>query len=356
MTPSSYGEALDRLTILELKLSFIKDTNRLTDVQRERDELWNIVKDFIAGDQFHYDKLLEVNRIMWNIQDILHTNKALDTENELSLMRKLAVENQRRFRLKRTINENLGSRHREQKGYKGKRAFVLSHLGMGDHFFMNGAVRYLASFYDEVCVVVKEPYLQNLKQLYLNEPAVTFHVVHDDKDISPQFGCPFDTFKNATYDFDFVGLCGYHAKRTADVSENFPLQFYKDLNIPPEVIHTWSNIPSVGTDGIHEPHIFYHNKASNYEAQIPIQIEECLVINPSECMYPEGHKWYGAAKSWVNRPIMDYVGLMRTSKRMLMTDSSFFCMALMMGLSPEVWSRDGRTYRRVKPDLVEHCL
>jgi hypothetical protein len=270
-------------------------------------------------------------------------------------MKQLAVENQRRFRIKRTINETLGSKHREQKGYKGKRAFVLSHLGMGDHFFMNGAVRWLASQYDEVCVVVKEQYEKNLKTFYSDEPAVSFYVVKDDKDISPNFVCPFENFKEVATTYDFVGLCGYHRHSTP--VENFPLSFYSDMNIPTDVIHTWSNIPSKGGESLdNTPHIFYHNKASNFEAAIPVDTEEYLVINPSQNMYPHGHRWHSVAETWVGLPIMDYVDVMKSSKKLLVTDSSFFCMALMMGLQPELWSRRGRSYKNLKPDLIEHTV
>jgi hypothetical protein len=355
MTPSSYGEALDRLTILELKLEFIEDSKRKADVQQEYNDLWDLVKELVQKDQFHYNKLLEVNRIMWVIQDTLHEGKAHNKDQEYDLMKQLAVENQRRFRIKRTINETLGSKHREQKGYKGKCAFVLSHLGMGDHFFMNGAVRWLASHYDEVCVVVKEQYEKNLKALYSDEPAVSFYVIKDDSDISPKFGCPFERFKEVVSKYDFVGLCGYHRHSTP--IENFPLSFYSDMNIPTDVIHTWSNIPSMGTESLDAiPHIFYHKKASNFEAQIPVDTEECLVINPSQNMYTEGHRWYSVAEAWVGRPILDYVSIMKSSQKLLMTDSSFFCMALMMGLQPELWSRDGRSYKNLKSDLIGHTV
>jgi hypothetical protein len=104
------------------------------------------------------------------------------------------------------------------------------------------------------------------------------------------------------------------------------------------------------------PHLFYHNKASNFEAQIPVETEECLVINPSQNMYAGGHRWHSIAEAWVGRPIMEYVPIMKSSKKLLMTDSSFFCMALMMGLQPELWSRDRRSYKNLKSDLIEHTV
>jgi hypothetical protein len=73
-------------------------------------------------------------------------------------------------------------------------------------------------------------------------------------------------------------------------------------------------------------------------------------------MYSEDHRWYSVAEAWVGRPILDYVSIMKSSQKLLMTDSSFFCMALMMGLQPELWSRDGRSYKNLKSDLIEHTV
>lgn len=352
LAPSSYGEALDRLTILQLKLDYIQDKRR-EDVQVEFNDLFELVKDLIQKDKFHYEKLLEVNRIMWNIQDKLHEGKTQNKEEEYILMKQLAVENQRRFRLKRTINQNLGSKHREQKGYKGKRAFILSHLGMGDHFFMNGAIRYLATYFDEVCVVVKHQYEKNLQQLFKDEPSVSFFIVDTDKDISPAFGCPFETFQKAISGFDFVGLCGYH--KGSDVN-NFPKNFYTDLEIPEEIMFRWASFSCDSKVLPNEPFCFYHNISSNQTLSIPVDTEEQLIINPVNNMYPIGHKWHFVAQNWVGLPILDYVELLKHSSQIKMVDSSFFCMAILMGLKPQVWCRNGRSYKNIVPELNEQVV
>ena len=352
MAPSSIGEALDRLTILQLKLDYIQD-HRRQDVQVEYNDLKNLVKNFIEKDPFHYAKLLEVNKIMWIIQDILHSGKPLSLEDEHGFMKQLAVENQRRFRLKRTINELLGSKHKEQKGYAGKSCFVLGHLGLGDHFFLNGAIRYLVTYYDEVCVVVKKNNERNLRMMFSDEPAVTFHVIEQDSDISPNYGCSLDKFQEVINRFTKVFLLGYHAVRP-DV-EDFPNSFYKDLQIDKSIMISWAHFPTVSSSWVpNEPFFFLHNKASDATASIQIDPEEILVLNPSECMYPPGHKWYEVASHWVGKPILEYTEVLQKAKCLFMVDSSFFCLALMLGLQPEVWARNGRSYKNICPDLKEH--
>ncbi len=351
LAPSSIGEALDRLTILQLKLQYIQD-KRKEDVQREYDDLYDLVKDFIAKDTYHYEKLLLVNKIMWDIQDILHEGKAKDKEHEYELMKDLAVQNQRRFRIKRTLNENLGSKHREQKGYKGKKIFLLSHLGMGDQLFLNGAVRFFATYYDEVRIVVKKTTLDNVKTLYRDEPSVTFHVIHDDIEISPKFGCPVETFQKAVEGFDGVGLCGFHANGSK--MELFPLNFYSELGLSKEVMMEWSHIPSLEEDLPEEPFIFYNNTSSNQTMNIPVDIDKNLIINPAVNVYPQNHRWHSLAQKWVGLPLFSYTELLQKSAQLLMVDSSFFCMALLLGLKPEVWCRNKRSYLHVQSELIEH--
>jgi hypothetical protein len=350
LAPSSYGEALDRLTILELKKHFISDKRR-EDVEREYNDLKELVKDMLEKDPYHYSKLLEVNYIMWVLQDELHAGTLTDKEQEYTMMKQLAVENQRRFRLKRTLNEFLGSRHKEQKGYKGRRCIVFGHQGMGDHLFLNGAVRYLATFYDEVCVVVHSKYLENLKTLYATESAVTFHVIEKDSDLSPNFGAPKETFLEVASTFDMGYMLGYHGQNGV---ENFPYNFYDDMKLEQRVLFDWCYLPGTRSAEGLPPFVFYHNKASNFTAQIPVSLEEKLVLNPSENMYPEGHAWHEIAQAWVGLPFFDYTNLLRKAEKILVTDSSFFCMALLLKLKPEVWSRGGRSYKNVVPDLIEH--
>ena len=350
MAPSSYGEALDRLTILELKLEFIKDGRR-QDVQREYNDLKELVKDMLVKDPYHYEKLLEANRIMWMLQDELHSGTITDKEKEWAMMKQLAVENQRRFRLKRTLNEFLGSRHKEQKGYKGKRCLVLGHQGMGDHLFINGAVRYLTTYYDEVCVVVKQKYLENLKMLYGSESSVTFYPIQQDSDISPRFGGSHDVFVALAQQYDCVYMLGYHG--TSGVTD-FPLCFYDDMKMDRRIMMDWSFFPTLRPVGGLPPYVFYHNRASDSVAPIPVDLEEKLVLNPAENMYPEGHKWHAKAQEWVGLPFFEYTDLMKKADKVLVVDSSFFCMALLLKLKPEVWARNGRTYRNVVPDITEH--
>ena len=351
LVPSSYGEALDRLTILQLKLDNIKDSRR-QDVEREFNALKALVLPYLEQDPFHYDKLLEVNRIMWKIQDDLHTK--LDKETEYKTMLQINIENERRFRIKRTLNDVLGSVHKEQKGYARRRCFVLSHLGMGDHLFMNGAIRYLASLYDEVTVVCKMQYEQNLKDLFSDEPAVTLYVVGNDREISPRFGAPFDVFSKAVQGYEKVFLLGYHGEGRV---EPLPYAFYDEMGLDRSVMTQWANYPCTAelkSKIPEQPFRFVHLDSSNLKAPVEFSIEDMLTLDPVTNRYPPGHHFYEDAQKWVGLPLKMYPELMKAASSLVLIDSSFFCMSLTLGIPVKcVYVRNGRTYKHIRGDLNE---
>jgi hypothetical protein len=353
----SIGEALDKLTILQIKLDFIKDKRR-DDVQREYDDLRKTIgEELLQKDFFHYQKLLEVNLIMWNIQDELHS-KSGEKDREFYLMKQLAVENQRRFRLKKILNHNLGSLHKEQKGYAQKRCFILPHLGLGDIIFINGAVRFLTTLFDEVVLTCKKQYENNVRTLFADEPYVTLHIVDDDKDISPNFGCPPAKFQDFIKQFNAIFLLGYHGKANV---ENFPYCFYDDIGISRDVMKSWAHFPIA--QEIHEfttsvfakykDIVFCHMDSSNAVFSCPVNPDSVFTINPSRNLYPLGHPYYEDAQQWVNKPFAWYYELLQKCKARYFIDSSFFCAALTMGLPSTVWPRNGRTYKHVDKSLNE---
>lgn len=68
--------------------------------------------------------------------------------------------------------------------------FVLPHLGLGDQLIMSGMIKMWekcipSSLLSDIQLVVKEPSLETVRDLYADCPHVTFRIVHDDSEISP---------------------------------------------------------------------------------------------------------------------------------------------------------------------------
>ena len=120
--PVSLGEAIDKLTILDIKLDHIKD-NRKIDVKLEYDLLYDKLKDFIDKYNDLYISMKKVNLIIWKQMDVLRDG---DTTNEIymKICKECIEMNDVRFRIKNKINYISKSSIKEQKGYKISRIII----------------------------------------------------------------------------------------------------------------------------------------------------------------------------------------------------------------------------------------
>ena len=122
----SNGEIIDKYTILEIKLSEIKDKNKLKNVQNEYDVLTPDVKSIYesCSDKNHLKKLhnnlLEVNKKLWKIEDdIRECERANDfSQTFIDLARSVYYVNDDRSDVKKEINVFTGSDLVEEKSYE----------------------------------------------------------------------------------------------------------------------------------------------------------------------------------------------------------------------------------------------
>lgn len=126
-TPVSFGELIDKITILEIKSQQIRDPAKLTNVRTELD-LLNAT--WAAHPASHTDitderaRLLAVNQALWDIEDHIRLKEkaqAFDAEF-IELARSVYFRNDERAAVKREINLKLGSQLVEEKSYQDYRA------------------------------------------------------------------------------------------------------------------------------------------------------------------------------------------------------------------------------------------
>ena len=122
--PISYGEAIDKLTILDIKKTKITNQDKLVKITVEFnllvEALSELKKDNIEEFNNFYSKLKEVNMNLWEIEDqirICEKNKKFDNEF-LDLARSVYKLNDKRFDLKNKINLLFNSALAEQKHYE----------------------------------------------------------------------------------------------------------------------------------------------------------------------------------------------------------------------------------------------
>lgn len=121
--PVSFGEVLDKITILEIKSERIKDEAKLKNVRLELDELsatWNeAVTDQSAITDLR-KQLKAVNEELWVIEDDIRDQEAAQDFGArfIELARAVYVTNDKRAAIKKEVNLALGSRFVEEKSYQ----------------------------------------------------------------------------------------------------------------------------------------------------------------------------------------------------------------------------------------------
>ena len=120
LTEISEAELLDKIIILEIKLSEIKNVDLLKEINKEYKILTNIKKNNIqVSDEVKnlYNQLKETNKKIWDIENekrICEKNSDFK-ENFIKLSRNEYIENDNRAKIKSKINEILDSNIKEVK-------------------------------------------------------------------------------------------------------------------------------------------------------------------------------------------------------------------------------------------------
>jgi hypothetical protein len=120
MAPVSWGELLDKITILQIKQERIADAAKRANVTTELKALSAIADVAMAQAAALLAGLKAVNEELWEIEDRIRDKeraRAFDAEF-IELARAVYVTNDRRADLKRQMNTLLGSALVEEKSYQ----------------------------------------------------------------------------------------------------------------------------------------------------------------------------------------------------------------------------------------------
>ncbi len=116
------GELIDKITILEIKLERISDAAKLANVRLEWETLAS-ARDAAVPPSAELDRLTgalkTVNEALWGIEDDIRDCERAQNFGEkfIELARSVYTTNDERARIKRQINDLLGSRLVEEKSY-----------------------------------------------------------------------------------------------------------------------------------------------------------------------------------------------------------------------------------------------
>jgi hypothetical protein len=224
---------------------------------------------------------------------------------------------------------------------KKEKAFVYTHLGLGDMILTLGAIQYLATLYDTVTVVCKSMYKDIVQDLYAESPSIKLHIVNSDEDMYPW---EKQLIKYVVNGYDIYG-CGFFSLKENKAIYDFPNSFYDDMDIPRIARRNYFKIPRTNSakklydDFKGRPYIVVHQNASNMSMPIVERLleagEKRLIIDVNmnrvdKKIDPEG---YALAENCINISFTDYVNLFEGADELHLIDSSIFSLAMHLDLS-----------------------
>jgi hypothetical protein len=334
--PVSIGEAVDKLTILDIKVQKIQDPTKKAYCQQEYDLLLEELSPYLEAHAFSYSCLRYVNLQIWEMQDDIRVRP--DPQKCVEILDK----NDMRFRIKDAINQAARSHIREQKGYPVRRALVIGHLGIGDHIGLIGAVRYIAMQHDETVVVCRRQYSGSIASFFADNPTIKFWPVDTDYIIRPTSTSAGEVVPVDSNKFTNVYRSGFYV-HPHHVHNDLPKCFYYDMGLDPEIRHTFFHVPTTQeardlyAQIADQPYIFVQQRSSSHITPLVTwDTNEILTIDPNINLYPEGHRWHSLAESFVNRDFLSYTLTIQNAKEIHTVDSSFYCIACYLPLKSEV--------------------
>ena len=121
-TPVSLGELVDKISILHIKNTNIKDEEKLKLIREELELLNQTLNKHIKNNdiQNYLDSLIEINSKLWVIEDDIRDcerNKKFD-QTFIDLARSVYFTNDKRSEVKLEINKKFGSKIIEVKSYE----------------------------------------------------------------------------------------------------------------------------------------------------------------------------------------------------------------------------------------------
>jgi len=122
--PVSWGEFIDKITILEIKCQRIADEVSLKNVLKELsmlNDLFVIEESLIEQILMLKERLYQINSFIWEVESALRQKEVTNEFDEefIKLARSVYINNDKRYCIKKEINKILNSDLVEEKSHKG---------------------------------------------------------------------------------------------------------------------------------------------------------------------------------------------------------------------------------------------
>lgn len=214
---------------------------------------------------------------------------------------------------------------------------ILSHLGLGDNIFCIAIINYFLKQQLIVHYICKSRNESNFKLFFEKNSNLSLISVKNDKEAHKYIS------KNKKL-YDKILKSGFHIKGSN--INSFPFFQYDDIDLSRNILKTDFSIPDTEESyNLFEnvkniPYIVVNNQSSlgsifNIDKELnkyKINPDDILVINTQTNYYNKEHKYYGLAQPFVFQKLIHYKKTLIHAERILISDSSMFCLAVQLEL------------------------
>jgi hypothetical protein len=234
---------------------------------------------------------------------------------------------------------------------KHNKVIVVTHTEFGDIINHIGAVSFLSTIYDEVCIFAKKNTAKKLQQFFSHLPNVVFHEYAFDGDVYSKIEDVKSELKQyeTTHDIRVAGHFNAIQSKPVKPFNDIPFNFYEDLDVDPALFFTHSRIiPAPESLELyntikHLPYIFISTNTSSghvfdvefIEKKFNIMRDSTLIISSDANVYPPDHAYYAHANRFVMLPFTHYVDTIIHASKVILTDSSICCMSFQLPIITE---------------------
>jgi hypothetical protein len=188
----SIGEAIDKLTILELKNIKIQDEKKRIEIQKEINVLTKC-QEYKIKYELYYHMLMSVNEKIWDLTDVVK-NITPEHFQFAQIAHQIFELNQKRFRIKNWFNLLTNSTIKEQKSYSTNCCTIV--VDNEETFFNKlPEIHYLAITYDSIAF--KSP-IMPIIQDFLKIPSIIYEDIESPSICLSNFCIP-ETEKEMFY-------------------------------------------------------------------------------------------------------------------------------------------------------------
>ena len=247
---------------------------------------------------------------------------------------------------------------------KLNKAYFLGHNGLGDNITMIGAINFLFNYFEEIYLLCKDIYQENVKLFFNNKPLiiVPFDKNNEQKECKRIINNVFNLDKRINI---FVsGFCHTsYLKSNITHPEllNYKLtdnkyvvnydhikSFYNDIGLNTNIYVDYFDIESSELSKYYYniikdyDIIFFHTQSSGRKINLNriinqyINDNEKIIICANENIYPINHNFYEIANKFINLKIIYYIDIIKNATEIYCIDSCFSCIVLPLNIDKKL--------------------